>query len=235
MAGIPPSRPRSSINSGSVAGSSAATGTPAEADTGSAGVGRAGTASSRPPRQDAARNRARIVTAARELIVERGVEVSVEEIARRAGVGMGTLYRRFPTKDALIETILVDAAGPLRELAVEIAATEPAQDALQVFVMRAMLGDPANRLFLAPGMWRGAAGRVLVDEVLPSVAAMLTAAQRVGAVRDDIVLADLLVLMWSLRTVAEAAERVAPGSGQRCLNIVLAGLRPDRPVTSPTA
>ncbi|WP_235488410.1 helix-turn-helix domain-containing protein, partial [Frankia sp. AvcI1] len=70
----------------------------------------------RPLRRDAELNRARILTAARELFVERGNDVGVEEIARRAGVGMGTLYRRFPNKDALVEAILRSTVDDIREL-----------------------------------------------------------------------------------------------------------------------
>ncbi|MCL9761157.1 TetR/AcrR family transcriptional regulator [Frankia sp. AiPa1] len=199
----------------------------AAGETGETGESDAPAASRRVLRRDAEYNRARIVTAARELFVERGVDVGVEEIARRAGVGMGTLYRRFPTKDALVETILVDAAGHLRDLAIQIAEVEPARSALRTFVTRAMLGDPSHRLFLAPGMWQGAAGRVLVDEVLAPVATMLAAAQQTGVVRRDVVLTDLLVMMWSLWTVADLTERIAPGSWRRFLEVALAGLRPD--------
>jgi AcrR family transcriptional regulator len=181
----------------------------------------------RPLRRDAELNRARILAAARELFVERGVDVGVEEIARRAGVGMGTLYRRFPNKDALVEAILLAAAESIRELAAEVAATEPPERALQCFLTRALLADPCDRLFLAPRMWRGAAARTVGTDVLLLVAAMLDAAKRAGAVRMDVVVADLLVTMWSLRTVTELTEQVAPGSWRRSLEIVLAGFRPD--------
>ncbi|SNQ51476.1 TetR family transcriptional regulator [Frankia canadensis] len=183
--------------------------------------------SARPLRRDAELNRARILEAARELFVERGVDVGVEEIARRAGVGMGTLYRRFSNKDALVEAILLAAADGIRDLAVEVAAAEPPERALRVYLSRVLLADPCHRLFLTPRMWQGAAGRALVAEVLPLVAEMLRSAQRAGSVRADVVVADLLVLMWSLRTVTEFTETVAPGSWWRSLEIALAGFRPD--------
>ncbi|WP_157467615.1 TetR/AcrR family transcriptional regulator [Frankia sp. QA3] len=182
---------------------------------------------SRPLRRDAELNRARILTAARELFVERGIDVGVEEIARRAGVGMGTLYRRFPNKDALIEAILWTTVDDIRELAVEVAATEPPASALHCFLVRVLLADPCHGVFLSRRLWIGRTAERMVTEVVPQVAAMLAAAQRAGTVRTDVVLADLLVLMRSLRLVMDITERVAPGSWRRSLDIILAGFRPD--------
>lgn len=181
----------------------------------------------RPLRRDAELNRARILTAARELFVERGNDVGVEEIARRAGVGMGTLYRRFPNKDALVEAILRSTVDDIRELAVTVAATEPAASALHCFVVRVLAADPCHGAFLAQRLWSGHTAERMIAEVVPPVAAMLAGAQRAGTVRSDVVLADLLVLMRSLRLVVDLTERVAPGSWRRSLEIILAGFRPD--------
>ena len=78
----------------------------------------------RPLRADAARNRARVLDAARTAFAEAGLDVGVEEIARRAGVGKGTLYRRFPTKEALVRAIFDDILEEIERLAAE-AETEP--------------------------------------------------------------------------------------------------------------
>ena len=72
------------------------------------------TTTARPLRRDAQANRERIVAAARIAFATRGIEATVEEIARRAGVGMGTLYRRFPTKEDLVDAVLEDAFGRVR-------------------------------------------------------------------------------------------------------------------------
>ena len=71
----------------------------------------------RPLRADAARNRTRVLDAARTAFAEAGLDVGVEEIARRAGVGKGTLYRRFPTKEALVRAIFEDILGEVERLA----------------------------------------------------------------------------------------------------------------------
>ncbi len=181
----------------------------------------------RPLRRDAELNRTRILTAARELFVERGVDVGVEEIARQAGVGMGTLYRRFPNKDALIEAVLDPIADGIRELAAQIAAVEPPEHALRCFLTRILLADPLHRLFLSPRTWRGPAARALGAEVFPLIVTMLEAAKRAGGVREDVVAADVLVMLWSVRTVTELTDQAAPESGRRSLEIMLAGIRPD--------
>lgn len=182
---------------------------------------------SRPLRRDAELNRVRILTAAYELFVERGDDVGVEEIARRAGVGMGTLYRRFSNKNALIEAILQTTVDDLRELAVEVAAAEPSATALHCYLLRVLGADPCRGAYLARRLWSGRTAERMVAEVVPPVTAMLAAAQRAGTVRTDVVPADLLVLMRSLRLVMDLTERVAPGSWRRSLDIILAGFRPD--------
>ena len=78
----------------------------------------------RPLRADAARNKARVLDAARTAFAELGLDVGVEEIARRAGVGKGTLYRRFPTKDALVRAIFEDLLDEIDELVAEAEAVE---------------------------------------------------------------------------------------------------------------
>src|SRR2546430_8743937 len=78
----------------------------------------------RPLRADAARNRTRILAAAREAFAQSGLDVGVEEIARRAGVGKGTLYRRFPTKEALVRAIFEDILDELEQLSRDAEADE---------------------------------------------------------------------------------------------------------------
>ena len=84
-------------------------------------------------RSDARRNRERLVASARELFAESGVDVSVEEITQHAGVGMGTLYRHFPTKEELIDAVLEDAFAEIIRIARQAAAVEDAWAGLTHF------------------------------------------------------------------------------------------------------
>ncbi|WP_370674912.1 TetR/AcrR family transcriptional regulator [Pleomorphomonas sp. PLEO] len=85
----------------------------------------------RKPRADAARNRARLIDAAKSVFAERGGAASLEEVARAAAVGIGTLYRHFPTRDALIEAVYRNESDQLVRAASELAATRPPVDALR--------------------------------------------------------------------------------------------------------
>ncbi len=96
-------------------------------------------------RSDARRNRERLVASARELIAREGPDVSVEEITQHAGLGMGTLYRHFPTKEELIDAVLEDAFAELVELARQAAAEEDAWTGLTSFLEQALARHAANR------------------------------------------------------------------------------------------
>src|SRR5919198_6417722 len=109
---------------------------------------RAASVPSRPLRADAARNRARIVEAAKLAFAEAGLDVGVEEIARRAGVGKGTLYRRFPTKEALVRAIFEDLLEDLERLVVEFAAVQDAGEAFIGFLHESARRQASNQGFL---------------------------------------------------------------------------------------
>ena len=85
-------------------------------------------------RQDAQRNRERILDAARETFKEQGLDAPLEEIARRAGVGIATLYRRFPTRDTLIEEVFVETISSFREAAEAALLIEDAWTAFSTFI-----------------------------------------------------------------------------------------------------
>lgn len=180
----------------------------------------------RPLRRDAERNRERVLVAARQLFVEQGLDVGVEEIARRAGVGIGTLYRRFPNKDALIEAILESVVDQLRAIAEDVLATEPAATAVRVFVIRSVTTEVCQGAFLSSRLWSGRTKELLFAEVVPLIGQMFVRAQETGVLRKDIVLSDLIVLVRSMRVVVELTEEISPGAWLRHLDIILDGLRP---------
>lgn len=180
----------------------------------------------RPLRRDAERNRGRIMSAAHELFAEQGLEVGVDEIARRAGVGMGTLYRRFPTKDALVEAILETVVERIRLMARDALASEPPGAALRAFLFRSVTTETCQWAFLSSRLWTGRTSEMLHANVVPLMATMFADAQAAGTVRSDADLADLLVLLRSLRVVLDVTDKCAPGAWRRHLEIMLDGLRP---------
>lgn len=182
--------------------------------------------SPRPLRRDAERNRERVLAAARELFVEQGLDVGVDEIAKRAGVGMGTLYRRFPNKDALIEAILGTVVDHLRSIAEDVLATEPPTVALRSFFIRSITTEVCQWAFLSSRLWSGRTNELLFADVVPLIGEMFTRAQQAGAVRSDVVLSDLIVLVRSMRVVLDLTDGFAPEVWRRHLDLLLDGLRP---------
>src|ERR1700748_562262 len=109
------------------------------------------TAADRPLRRDAEQNRQRLLDAAADVFAEHGLEASVEEIARAAGVGMGTLYRRFPTKDALISALVHDVLRTILKIAQE-ATERPDGTGLESFLAGQSAYQAAHRGCL-PRLW----------------------------------------------------------------------------------
>jgi len=180
----------------------------------------------RPLRADAARNRQKVLDAAEEVFGEQGTEGSLEEIARRAGVGVGTLYRHFPTRVDLIEQVYRSSVGELCAAAPRLAATLPPGQALEAWLLsfvtyvgrkrgmaaalRGALGDDASQVFADVHARLESTG----DE-------LLFAAQREGTIRTDVGTMDVL------RAVSGVCSAAAddPDKTTRVLRLVLDGLR----------
>jgi AcrR family transcriptional regulator len=182
----------------------------------------------RPLRRDAQRNRDLIVAAAREAFAAEGLGVTVEDIARRAGVGMGTLYRRFPSKDDLIDAVLADAFEQYAEAAEEAVAEEDAWEGFHLFLERALALHADNR-GLKDLIATSAHGRARADamrtRVQPALTRLVERAQEQGALRADFTLEDIPLVLWSVGRVIEAASTVAPELWRRSLGLMLDGLR----------
>ncbi|WP_166427226.1 TetR/AcrR family transcriptional regulator [Nonomuraea mesophila] len=148
-------------------------------------------------RADARRNREQVITAARQVFVEQGADASLEEVARRAGVGIATLYRRFPDRGALIRAVVLDNMELVTEEFERAEAIEP--DAWSVivrllrFVVRRRIG--ALALLLLPGLQADQVTRQQVGEarqrILGRLRPLVRAAQREGGLRTDITVTDL--------------------------------------------
>ncbi|MGI5156310.1 TetR/AcrR family transcriptional regulator [Microbispora sp. CA-102843] len=183
-------------------------------------------------RADARRNRDLIVAAAQELFLEQGVDVPLEEVARRAGVGVGTLYRRFPDRDALLRAVGEESLRRLVDLAETARREEP--DAWHA-LCRFLRGSVALRLGVLPAklephlhqrMRVGADLHVMRQRVIAAVLGMSEQAQADGALRADIGPGDIALLM----TLHVYTPPDLPGEQAmtRVVEIMLDGLRADR-------
>jgi len=180
----------------------------------------------RPVRADAARNRARVLDVAYQTFAAEGLSVPIDEIARRAGVGAGTVYRHFPTKDALFQAVIADRMNHLIDKGRALLQSEDPGQALFTFLRSMVL------------QW-GAADRGLVEalagigidvtkavpqaeeEFLNMLADLLRAAQQAGTARPDVGVPEVKTLLVGCQAMhgynAELAERVT--------DVALDGLR----------
>jgi AcrR family transcriptional regulator len=183
----------------------------------------------RPLRADARRNRARLLEAARTAFAAEGLAVPLDEIARRAGVGPGTLYRHFPTKEALFEAVVDDRLRDLADTARALRSAEDAGAALFTLIDR-LVAEAAVKKDLVDAL-DGAGVEVrtalaaTAGDLREQIGQLLARAQRHGAVRPDLDVADLMALLSGLcaALTAPAHRRADPG---RMLAVLRAGLRP---------
>jgi AcrR family transcriptional regulator len=185
----------------------------------------------RPLRRDAERNRQRILDAARVVFAERGLSGSHDDIAREAGVGVGTVYRRFPEKEQLIDALFEDRIGEMTSAA-RAALDEPDPwRGLTDFLATAQELQSQDRglkeivLGGARGAERALAAR---SRIAPLVAQLLDRAKDAGAVRPDVELSDLPLIQLAVGTISEAGRDVAPEAWRRLMTVVFDGLRADR-------
>jgi len=187
----------------------------------------------RAARRDAVRNHERILQAAREVLGESGADAGMEEIAARAGVGVGTVYRRFASKDALIGELLRLALDDLLA-AVDRALARPGGLGLEQ-LLRAFgesFADHARyaNLFLdRPG---NAEATRRIQEALAELTARAVAAGTVGAGVTD---GDIMALVLAMRGLVHAEGDVDPAAWQRFLDLHLTGLRAAGPPGTPAA
>jgi AcrR family transcriptional regulator len=183
--------------------------------------------STRPLRADAERNRARILAAASEVFAERGLDVSLDDIAAHAGVGVGTVYRRFPDKDALIDALFEDKIDRAVALADESLEIEDPWEGFTTF-MRGMCRMQAHDrgfkdalLLRGPGRERVAAAR---ERIAPRAMELLARAQEAGAVRADLGPFDVPMINLCVGLIADRTRDIAPDYWERILTILIDGI-----------
>jgi AcrR family transcriptional regulator len=180
----------------------------------------------RRPRADAVRNRARIVETAAEVFAVRGSDASLEEIARGAGVGIGTLYRHFPTREALVEAVFHDRLDELQRLAEDLLESEQPWEALTAWLHEQLVQAATCRGLAAEAMLS-----MLAHEEEPRACeamrqaggALLARAQAAGEARADVDIDDLVRMVQAVTLAAEESDD--PTSAERMFRFVLDGIR----------
>jgi AcrR family transcriptional regulator len=179
-------------------------------------------------RSDARRNHARLVAAAREIFASEGIEVSVREIAQRAEVGMGTLYRHFPSRDDLVDAVLEEAFEEFVGIA-ETALAEPdgwtgfrrfLEDALLLHARNRGLKEVLERRLV--GKERAEAMRRRIE---PLVARLVARAQEQGRLRPDFKPEDVALLFWGADRVIELSAAISSQLWRRYLGFLIDGLQ----------
>jgi AcrR family transcriptional regulator len=180
------------------------------------------------PRRDAERNRARLIEIGREVLAELGPDAPLEEIARRAGVGIGTLYRHFPTREALVAAIFAEHMEEVLAAAEDAAGAEDGWSGIVGFLERALALQarnlPLRSVFLRVPAEANAERR---KRIQPALDRAIARAKEQGSLREDFAVGDLVVAMWSFAPIFEATAEVAPNAWRRHLQIVLDGMRPE--------
>jgi AcrR family transcriptional regulator len=183
--------------------------------------------SPRPLRADARRNHQRLLCAAQEAFDEHGADACLDEIARRAGVGIGTLYRHFPTRRAMLEALLQDGIEELCVFADRLLASPAPGDALATW-LRAVVAHATASRGLAAELLRttsdvGSHPSPKCEEMRVMGARLLARAQAAGEIRSDVEPNDLFTLV---NGIAWATEKgVHDRAADRLLDVMLDGLR----------
>ena len=185
----------------------------------------------RPLRRDAERNRVRILRAAADVFTEKGLRATLDDVADRAGVGVGTVYRRFPDKEALVEALFTERLEALVGFAEQALADPDPWGGLVSFLeqtVAVIAGDRGLRQLLMFATY----GRDRVDRarahMLPAVSAIVERAQAAGELRADLRPTDIPLIEFMLGTAAEYALTVRPEIWRRYLALMLDALRPGR-------
>lgn len=179
----------------------------------------------RPQRADARRNRERVLAAAAELFAEEGCKVQIEQVAHRAGVGVGTVCRNFPTKVDLVDAVVTQGCELLLEDARAALGEADAGSALRRFFVRMAAFQATHRALAEEMSTYPPASAVPIKQALhDAVGELMQKAQDAGAIRADIGAGDVTML---LSAISHATSQTGdPDLRERYISIVLDGLQP---------
>ncbi len=184
--------------------------------------------SDRPLRRDALANRQRIVDAAREVFASRGSAATLDEVAQRAGVGVGTVYRRFPSKELLLQAALEERLEE-HAAAIEAALHAPTGwDGFVRFLHRAAELHAEDQALRDVELGAGFEDRYLAgvrERIMPVVARLVDRAKAEGSLRPDVTAEDVPLLLTMISELALHGRETSPGAWTRYLRIVVDGLR----------
>ena len=188
-------------------------------------------------------NRERIVAAAHDVFAESGFEASMERVAHRAGVGVGTLYRRFPNKEGLAIAIMEMVSGRTRQLVDEVLRTASPAEGIFEFLRQCVAMPSSLRALVARSPRLAEAHLAMVETLEAPVTTLIEDAQAAGFLRGDVTFGDIALILLSVRGVedrwdaGEADAKLGRQQGERHLQLLIDGLRvtdsalPHRPLS----
>lgn len=191
----------------------------------------------KPIRKDVARNRVLLMQSAEGLFAERGTEVTLEEIARHAGVGVATAYRHFTSKSAIVEAMFESRIGKFLAVLHECESIADPGEAFETYLYRICELQATDR-----GMRQAISANHGIDKVAefrdrgkPLVQRLFDRAKQAGAFRPECELSDIVVAFWMISRVSDSTDQSSPEQWRRQLTFLLDGLRAETVPRQPPA
>jgi AcrR family transcriptional regulator len=182
-------------------------------------------------RKDAAQNRERLLAAAAELFADHGLDVTLNDIARHAGVGVGTAYRRFANKAEVIDALFEERLQAVAAVAQDALDDTDPWRGLVTFLERALdmqFGDRGlNQIMNTPQLGDARVSDAR-DRIAPLIERLVERAKQAGVIRPDLDQTDLIFIQLGLSAIMDSSRALAPNLYRRYLTIFLDGIRTDR-------
>jgi AcrR family transcriptional regulator len=191
---------------------------------------------SRSLRKDAAQNRERLLAAAAELFAERGLDVTLNDIAHHAGVGVGTAYRRFANKEEVIDALFEERLQAVADVATESLDDPDPWHGLVAFLERSLdmqFGDRGLNQIMNNSRLGDARVSEARDRIAPLIEQLVERAKHAGVIRPDLDQSDLIFMQLGLSAIMDSSRNVAPDLYRRYLTVFLDGIRADRDEWTP--